>query len=230
MKITALVLGLALVVGCGGAPDRSVEARTDQLAIASLTAYNVACPVCAVTREKSFIQQVPYSTAFDACPPPVAGHEFNPACGTGIVFDSPTYRLDLTRDIASGRYSIAIYPPHATNGGNGVECSSTMYIGPQNYHNWVELYFPSDWTHFPNTPVNVSFVGASTGVGLAGCVQASGGWIKSFTAGLYTWSPNKTATGANQVPSANTTRMYVRMDVPFPEYGVTNRYFWSFTR
>jgi hypothetical protein len=190
------------VIGCGGPPPEATEKRTGDLNL-SFAAVSTG------GGEIGFIQQVPISTGRNSCRP-------GSGCGTTFNFSvNSALLLGITNP--NGPYNFQA----SNNGANGVICTTLINLGSTGDLTGIKsLWFPASYANFPSA----GYLGSSHTDDGSNCTSVPSGWHHPIAFAAYTWLPSY------GVPSASTVNVYARIDVDFPEYGVTNRYLWPFAR
>ena len=231
-RIVQLFLALSLVASCGTQPE-PVEKTTGALTVPQLF---IALTGVGPT-DQTFIQQVPIGTAPGACR---AG-----TCGTRYEFGSTARINVLSVNNATHYTNIAYF------NGQPTTFQDKLVIGPTNsgYNaNHIACGFVDFGTSF-NQDTNIlrnSYFQASlggygavpstwpnpgsSGVGTLGtgrCRDANaGGWSDRDVKSWVVWFNN--VNGKGLVPDGNSTTAVVvaRIDIDFPEWGVTKRYYF----
>lgn len=205
---SALFLAASVaVLGCGTEPDPGVE-KTE----AALTAISYPN----VYLDHQILQQVPITCAPTDCNG--ATGQFDgpdawslPAGAFGAVTGNP-----------GGIWNVAVRG--ATSPGINAVAHATLFNWSIGYNNTARIYFPANW-NLPQGPNNFGMVSFSESA-----ADASGYWTAgNATIYVYWTGPSLGIPGTGPTTS-NATYMAVRVDVPFPAYGVTNRWFYFFTR
>jgi hypothetical protein len=153
----------------------------------------------------SMIQQVPIATARNAC-------RVGTGCGTMFTFATDRESGQLVSNPFRFVASTAPQP----GSGNDVGCIGSLVVAMnQNLGTLGTSYFPASYG-IPNV------IGASSVSHNVLCTAAGNSWSRIAAVVYTTWAPF-----ANVNPSA-ASPIIQRADVDFPEYGVTNRYYWLF--
>jgi hypothetical protein len=211
-RTLGIALALLLAAGCGDnipprdAQDDGVEKTQGDILVKTLNASQSG-------GTPSIIQQVPIGTARNTC-------FVDSGCGTRYTFNTNGQQLSINNNL----FSLSLLPSPLPGSGNDVQCfGPPVLIFNTNIGSLGTSYFPASY----GIPANIvtakfSVVPGQTAVV---CQAANFAWTKSVSFGVGTWAPYN---NSQTYPGASTTSMQVRYDVDFPEYGVTNRYFWDF--
>lgn len=229
MKSRALlVLGLvgllSACIGDAGPQQQSGQIEEQQSAVTTNIGPTFYPWTSTVTY--AYIMQVPINTL----------RTYDPNYGTRYEFDATsTVTLASRSDYDPSTWistAIGVQYPPTQNPSNNIYCTYLARYTSDAPNGWHQ-YLPT--TGFFDAGGSPNALGAlwkiqGPAAGPGACVQPQGVWSSrapAFFAEVY--FPFLVQPGGGH-PTVYTNRVYIRLDLDFPEYGVTNRYFYSMYR
>jgi hypothetical protein len=231
---TAVAVGLWFVasLGCGG------EETTPRDGVAQEAAFGSGEGVFSTGAPgypSMFIQQVPIGTSPTAllAAPQATRYDFSvPNIATltdGITHDG-VFNVDPSND----DFRLALTQSGYTSSSNNINCNVSLAGITGIYNGGQGQIFGNFWpaNFHINTPPNAVYYVGVRGTGKsAACAAVGGQWAHTASGVYVSYIPVGTGKPhGGTLAGGAPYELFVRIDVDFPESGVTNRYFYVFVR
>ena len=241
-RLLALFATFAFVLASCGTQPEPVEQRTGALLVSQVFVAKTGAAF-----PQTFIQQVPLGTAPYSCTPGVCGARFEFGATSNVTILSTNNGTvypngENIPPMVTFQNKLVIGPTNSGYNANHIACGVANFRTVRNTNLNVVVFgtpvpntgfFPSSLPGYglipglpwPNPGTwGFSNPGANQG---ARCHDANaGGWSDRDATVRLVWFPNSNTGGLVPNGVSSTTVIAVRIDINFPEYGVTNRYFF----
>jgi hypothetical protein len=221
-----LLTGIALLgfVGCGGEPPTAEVGKASSALTFPTTGRIMFAP--ANTMLSAVLVQVPISTGRTTQVPFTSSSYAMTATTYATVQTGSTYGGSGTYDL---NVTVGAMSPQPTMGsGQDIKCQISFRGIPSTAASGMNATFPTQWgSNFSGAQYGAfNWPGVINATGPASsCQPYWGGWNHPVAFAFAGFIPQQ-----NVVPGASLYEMLLRVDIDFPEYSITNRWYFNFTK